>query len=84
MVLIKNQMSKTLKDLKIGDSATISGFASDEVPAKLYEMGIIPGTELQVKNRAPFGGPICISIINNKSLLALRKTEASQILIEKK
>lgn len=77
-------MSKTLKDLKIGDSATISGFVSDDIPAKLYEMGFIPGTELQVKNKAPFGGPICISLISNKSLLALRKSEASQILIEKK
>ena len=77
-------MSKTLKDLKVGDLATISGFASEDVPAKLYEMGFTPGTELQVKHKAPFGGPICISIMSNKSLLALRKAEASQILIEKK
>ncbi|MBF0596870.1 FeoA family protein [Faecalibacter rhinopitheci] len=76
-------MSKTLKDLKIGDFAIISGFVTEDVPAKLYDMGFIPGTEFQVKNKAPFGGPICISIINNKSLLALRKSEASQILIEK-
>ena len=62
----------------------ISGFTTDDVPAKLYEMGIVPGTELEVKNKAPFGGPICISIVNNKSLLALRKTEAAQILIEKR
>lgn len=77
-------MNKTLKDLKVGDLAIISGFVTDDIPAKLYEMGIVPGTELQVKNKAPFGGPICISIINNKSLLALRITEAKQILIEKK
>lgn len=77
-------MSKTLKDLKVGDLATISGFSSEDVPAKLYEMGFIPGTELQIKNKAPFGGPICISIMSNKSLLALRQAEASQILIEKK
>lgn len=77
-------MSKTLKDLKIGDFAIISGFNSEDVPAKLYDMGFIPGAELQVKNKAPFGGPICISITNNKSLLALRQTEASQILIEKR
>jgi len=77
-------MSKTLKDLRIGDLAMISGFTTDDVPAKLYEMGIVPGTELEVKNKAPFGGPICISIVNNKSLLALRKVEAAQILIEKR
>ena len=77
-------MSKTLNDLKVGDQAIISGFTSDDVPAKLYEMGFVPGTELEIKSKAPFGGPICISIVNNKSLLALRKTEAGQILIEKK
>lgn len=77
-------MSKTLKDLKIGDLATISGYTTEDIPAKLYEMGFVPGTELQVKSKAPFGGPICISIMSNKSLLALRKAEASQILIEKK
>lgn len=77
-------MTKTLKDLKVGDLAIISGYATDDIPAKLYEMGIVPGTELQIKNKAPFGGPICISITNNKSLLALRRTEANQILIEKK
>lgn len=77
-------MSKTLKDLKVGDLATISGFASEEIPAKFYEMGFVPGTELQIKQKAPFGGPICISIMSNKSLLALRKAEASQILIEQK
>lgn len=76
-------MDKTLNDLKIGDLATISGFNTEDIPAKLYEMGIVPGTELQIKNKAPFGGPICISIMNNKSLLALRRTEAKQILIEK-
>ncbi len=77
-------MTKTLKDLKVGDLAIISGYVTDDVPAKLYEMGIVPGTELQIKNKAPFGGPICISITSNKSLLALRRTEAKQILIEKK
>jgi ferrous iron transport protein A len=77
-------MTKTLKDLKVGDLAIISGYVTDDVPAKLYEMGIVPGTELQIKNKAPFGGPICISITSNKSLLALRRTEANQILIERK
>ncbi|MGL5236109.1 MAG: FeoA family protein, partial [Empedobacter falsenii] len=35
-------------------------------------------------NKAPFGGPICISIISNKSVLALRRNEADKILITKK
>lgn len=77
-------MSKTLKDLNVGELATITGYASEDIPAKFYEMGFIPGTDIEVKNKAPFGGPICISIMSNKSLLALRRAEAIQILIEKK
>ncbi len=77
-------MSKTLKDLNVGELATITGYSSEDIPAKFYEMGFIPGTDIEVKNKAPFGGPICISIMSNKSLLALRRVEASQILIEKK
>ena len=74
----------SLKDLKIGELAEIAGYKSDDIPAKFYEMGFIPGTSLQVKNKAPFGGPICISVISNKSVLALRRNEADKILINKK
>jgi len=74
----------SLKDLKTGEVAEIIGFKDEEVPVKLYEMGFTPGTKLLVKNKAPFGGPICVSIVSNKSVLALRRSEADQILINKK
>lgn len=74
----------SLKELNIGEVAEIIGFKNDDIPVKLYEMGFTPGTELLLKNKAPFGGPICISIVSNKSVLALRRSEAEQILINKK
>ena len=74
----------SLKDLKIGEQAVVTGFSTEDIPAKFYEMGFIPGTDLLVKNKAPFGGPICISILSNKSVLALRISEADKILITKK
>ena len=74
----------SLKDLKIGEQAVVTGFSTEDIPTKFYEMGFIPGTSLLVKNKAPFGGPICISIISNKSVLALRRNEADKILITKK
>lgn len=74
----------SLKDLKIGELAEVTGYKTEDIPAKFYEMGFIPGTKLQVKNKAPFGGPICINIISNKSVLALRRSEADKILINKK
>ncbi len=74
----------TLKDLKKGVIAVIKGFSEEDIPSKFYEMGFLPGTELEIKNKAPFGGPICISLINNKSIMALRRKEADQILINLK
>ena len=76
--------NSSLKDLKIGEQAVVTGFSTEDIPAKFYEMGFIPGTDLLVKNKAPFGGPICISIVSNKSVLALRRSEADKILITKK
>lgn len=82
--LVEMDENYSLKDLKIGEQAVVIGFTTEDVPAKFYEMGFVPGTNLLVKNKAPFGGPICISIVSNKSVLALRRNEADKILITKK
>lgn len=74
---------QTVFNLKIGESGRISGFISEDVPTKLYELGIIPGTFVTIKQRLPFGGPICIQIMDSVNLIALRNTEANSILIEK-
>lgn len=78
---MKNQ--DTLFELSIGDSGRISGFSSEDIPTKLYDLGIIPGAFVSLKKRLPFGGPICIQILNSTNLIALRKSEARTILIEK-
>lgn len=74
----------TLFDLKIGDSGRISGFSSeDEIPMKLYELGIIPGVFISLKTRLPFQGPLCIQINDSPNLIALRSSEAQSIMIER-
>ena len=75
--------STTLQSLKIGQSGRISGFSSEDIPLKLYELGIIPGTFVILKKRLPFNGPVCIQIEESENLIALRNTEASSILIER-
>lgn len=73
---------KTIAHLKIGQLATITGYTSEEIPMKLYELGLLPGSEIILKKRLPFGGPLCIQITENHNLIALRKTEANSLLIE--
>jgi ferrous iron transport protein A len=51
-----------------------------EFDSKLMEYGIIPGAELVVLNKAPFNGPIYISIGSQK--IAIRKEEASFITLK--
>lgn len=72
-----------LYTLKTGQSGRISGFASDDVPMKLYELGLIPGSFVTLKKKLPFGGPVCIRILETSNLIALRKSEADSILIER-
>ncbi len=72
-----------LSDLKKGDNACILGFVTNEIPVKLYEMGLIPGSKFMVYKKAPFNGPICISVGIEECLIALRANEANIVLVEK-
>ncbi|MFA7688012.1 MAG: FeoA family protein [Moheibacter sp.] len=73
---------KTIAHLKAGQLAKISGYATEEIPVKLYELGLLPGSKIILKKRLPFGGPLCIQMTENKNLIALRKSEALSLLIE--
>ena len=71
---------KSVKDLKIGETGTISSLKDPEMALKLLEMGCIPGTEVKLNSRAPFGDPI--TIIVNDYTLSLRLDEAATILLK--
>lgn len=47
---------------------------------KLYELGLVPGQEIEVLQDAPFGGPIKIRV--GSYCLALRRKEAKGIFVE--
>lgn len=47
---------------------------------KLYELGLIPGQEIEVLQDAPLGGPIKIRV--GDYCLALRRKEAKGIVVE--
>ena len=75
---MQNKIS--LDKLKKGEEATIVAFHSDELPAKFYELGFTPGATIQIKHKAPAKGPICVTIVKDRTLVAIRTAEASLIL----
>ena len=67
-----------LSELPTGQSAVIKSLphgASDLT--RLREMGVLPGTRVQLVRRAPLGDPIEISV--RGTLLSLRQKEAELI-----
>ena len=71
------QNQKSVKDLKIGESGTICCLKDAEMSLKLLEMGCLPGTEVKLNSKAPFGDPV--TIIVNDYTLSLRLEEAATI-----
>jgi len=71
----------TLNELKPGERATITGFAAGLAPARLLEMGLLPGTTIKVLRLAPLGDPMDLRVRGYR--LSIRKAEAALITIER-
>ncbi len=71
----------TLCDLAAGSSAVIQDIpmGHDEHITRLRELGLVPGTKVRLVRRAPFGGPVEVSVRGSR--LAMRRTEARHIKI---
>ncbi|MFL6468973.1 MAG: ferrous iron transport protein A [Pyrinomonadaceae bacterium] len=68
----------TLRELPAGLTAKVKTVHGEgAVPKRLMEMGVIPGTEIQMVKSAPFGDPIQIRVLGYS--LALRKNEAASV-----
>ena len=76
----EHKVRRSVRDLKIGESGVICCLQDPEMGLKLLEMGCIPGTEVKLNSRAPFGDPI--TIIVNDYTLSLRLDEAETILLK--
>ena len=70
-----------LSDLKPEESARIVSLENlGQLRGRLIDLGIIPGTIVKVKRRAPFGDPIEINVRGYN--LGIRKNDADKINIE--
>lgn len=70
-----------LSELKKGEKGVIEAIESDELLAKLFEMGCIPGEKVEMVLIAPFGDPVAIQV--SGYTLAMRKREANQVKVKK-
>ncbi|OPY93044.1 MAG: Transcriptional regulator MntR [Syntrophaceae bacterium PtaU1.Bin231] len=77
----KPMHAKTVRDLKPGQKAKILKVRGiGEAAKRIAEMGMIPGTLVEVEGVAPLGDPIDVKVRGYH--LSLRKEEAGQIDVE--
>ncbi|MBQ7700477.1 MAG: ferrous iron transport protein A [Clostridia bacterium] len=72
---------KTLKDVKIGQTATVVKLHGEgAVKRRIMDMGITKHTPVYVRKVAPLGDPIEITVRNYE--LSIRKADAEMIEVE--
>lgn len=71
----------TLAEMTAGESGSIVRVLGDEhVARRLMELGLVPGTRVEVIRRAPLGDPIEIRL--RQFHLSLRQSEATHVHVE--
>lgn len=69
---------KTLKDVKIGETARVLKLHGEgPVKRRIMDMGITKNTDVYVRKVAPLGDPIEVTVRNYE--LSLRKEDAGMI-----
>ena len=72
---------KTLKDLKVGESAKVVRLhGQGAVRRRIMDMGITRGTIVKVRKVAPLGDPFELTVRGYE--LSIRKTDAQMVEIE--
>lgn len=72
----------TLAELAIGEKATILDVSGQRAyRRRLLELGLLPGTLVQVLRRAPFGDPLELSVRGTH--LSIRTREAAHISVDR-
>ncbi len=71
---------RSIKDMKIGEEATIKEFLDSAGICKLMTLGAMPHTKVKLLRKSPFGNAYLLKI--NDQYVALRSSEAEGILLE--
>lgn len=74
---------KTLKDVKVGETAVVSKLTGEgAVKRRIMDMGVTKGTPIKVRKVAPLGDPIEVTVRGYE--LSIRKADAQLITVEQK
>ncbi|MEA3560759.1 MAG: FeoA family protein [Candidatus Omnitrophota bacterium] len=72
---------KSLKELRPGEKGKITKVSGEGlIRRRILDMGVIPGSGIEVQRVAPLGDPIEVKI--KGYCLSLRKNEAANIYVE--
>lgn len=72
---------KTIKDLKVGESAVVKKlYGEGPVKRRIMDMGITKSVEVYVRKVAPLGDPIELTVRGYE--LSIRKADAELIEVE--
>ena len=72
---------KTLKDVKVGETATVAKLHGEgPVKRRIMDMGITKGVTVYVRKVAPLGDPVEVNVRGYE--LSLRKADAEMIEIQ--
>ena len=72
---------KTLKDLKVGEHATVVRLHGEgPVRRRIMDMGLTKGVEVYVRKVAPLGDPIELNIRGYE--LSIRKADAEMVEVQ--
>jgi ferrous iron transport protein A len=75
-------METSLRTLAVKEKARITNIvANGEISRRLRDMGLVPGTEVEIVGRAPLKDPVALRL--RDFVLTLRNNEADYIMIEK-
>ncbi|MFO7983496.1 MAG: FeoA family protein [Desulfuromonadales bacterium] len=75
-------MPSSLRTLEVNKKARIASVnAQGEINRRLRDMGLTPGTTVEVVGRAPLRDPVALRV--RDFVLTLRNNEADYIMIEK-
>ncbi|WP_119069558.1 FeoA family protein [Aggregatilinea lenta] len=70
--------TRTLDDLKPGESGVVAAlYARGPERRRLMDLGILPGTRIEVEMRSPLGDPTAYKV--RGTLVGLRRSQARQI-----
>jgi ferrous iron transport protein A len=70
-----------LRTMAINQSGTIVAVkVSGDLGRRIREMGLVPGTEITIKQRAPLNDPVALRVMGGT--LTLRNNEADYIDVE--